>query len=408
MYTGGIPLGFSTPNTSGTASLDLPANGTLGSLPNTPGIYYVYAIANSAPADITCRPFAEIQVTVNAIPALPTVTTLVNYCQGETASQLSATGTGLLWYTAPTGGTGIATAPTPSTAAAALGTTTYYVSQTILGCEGPRAAITVTVNATPALPIVAPVTYCQGATATVLGATGTGLLWYTAATGGTGSATAPTPSTAIAGTTIYYVSQTILGCEGLRAAITVTVNAIPALPTVTTPSPYCQGATATALSATGTGLLWYTAPTGGTGSATAPTPSTATAGTTIYYVSQTISGCEGPRESISVTVNATPALPTVTTPINYCEGATASVLAASGTGLLWYTLATGGTGSATAPTPSTATAGTTTYYVSQTILNCEGPRAAIVVTVNPIPLAPVVTNTDNLLSVFHYSDSFDR
>uniref|UniRef100_UPI003342692F choice-of-anchor L domain-containing protein n=1 Tax=Flavobacterium sp. TaxID=239 RepID=UPI003342692F len=197
MYIGGIPLGFSTPNTSGTATLDLPANGTLGSLPNTPGIYYVYAIANPAPADITCRPFAEIQVTVNAIPALPTVTTLVNYCQGETASQLTAVGTGLLWYTTPTGGTGSATAPTPSTAAAAVGTTLYYVSQTISGCEGPRSPISVTVNATPALPTVtSPVTYCQNDSATALSATGTGLLWYTTPTGGAGSATAPTPSTA--------------------------------------------------------------------------------------------------------------------------------------------------------------------------------------------------------------------
>jgi hypothetical protein len=118
------------------------------------------------------------------------------------------------------------------------------------------------------------------------------LLWYTVATGGTGSATAPTPSTTTVGTTTYYVSQTILGCEGPRASILVTVNAIPALPTVTAPLPYCQNDIATALSATGTGLLWYTVATGGTGSSTAPIPSTSAAavGTTTYYVSQTLSG----------------------------------------------------------------------------------------------------------------------
>ncbi|MFY7884566.1 MAG: hypothetical protein ACOVOV_06955, partial [Dolichospermum sp.] len=47
------------------------------------------------------------------------------------------------------------------------------------------------------------------------------------------------------------------------------------------------------------------------------------------------------------------------------------------------TNATGGTPSATAPTPSTASVGTTTYYVSQTLAGCESTRAAIVVNVIP-------------------------
>src|SRR5262249_25275898 len=198
-----------------------------------------------------------------------------------------------------------------------------------------------------ALPI-SPVTYCVGDAATPLTATGTNLLWYTVATGGVGSATAPTPSTAAAGTTSYWVSQTnASGCEGPRAQINVTVNAVPAAPTVTTPVTYCVGQTATPLTATGTNLLWYTVATGGVGSATAPTPSTAAAGTTSYWVSQTnASGCEGPRAQINVTVNAVPAAPTVTTPVTYCVGDAATPLTATGTNLLWYTVATGGVGSA--------------------------------------------------------------
>ena len=338
-------------------------------------------------------PRAQIIVNITAPPAAPTVSSPVIYCQGATATPLTATGTGLLWYTAASGGTGSATAPTPSTTT--VGSTTYYVSQTI-GCESPRAAITVTVNATPAAPAVtSPVTYCQNATATPLTATGTGLLWYTAASGGTGSATAPTPSTATVGSTTYYVSQTTGSCESPRASITVNINAATTAPTITSPVTYCQGATAVPLTATGTGLLWYAAASGGVGSATAPTPSTAAAGSTNYYVSQT-GGCgEGPRASITVTVNALPAVPTVSSPVIYCQGSTASALTATGTGLLWYTAATGGTGSATAPTPSTATAGSTTYYVSQTTGTCEGPRAAIVVTVNATPAAPAVTSPVN-------------
>jgi Ig-like domain CHU_C associated/Secretion system C-terminal sorting domain len=370
--------------TGGTAlsGAPTPSTATLGST-----IYYVSFVTFSTPS---CEgPRAAITVNVTALPAAPTVTSPLTYCQGTAATALTATGINLLWYTAPTGGTGSATAPTPSTATA--GSTTFYVSQTT-GCEGPRAAIVVTVIAgTPSPTVSTPIAYCQGATATTLTATGTNLLWYTTATGGASSAIAPTPSTTTAGTTVYYVSQTSGTCESPRAAITVNVTATPAAPIVTSPVSYCQNATATALTATGTNLKWYTVATGGTALAGAPTPLTTTIGSTIYYVSQSTGTCEGPRAAITVNVVAVTAAPTVTTPVVYCQGATATALTATGTSLLWYTVATGGTGSATAPTPSTATVGSTTYYVSQTSGCGESARTPIVVTINVTPAAPTVT-----------------
>lgn len=98
-------------------------------------------------------------------------------------------------------------------------------------------------------------------------------------------------------------------------------------PTVATTSfTYCQGATATQLSATastGNSLAWNTVLTGGTSSTTAPTPSTATAGTYTYYVSQkNAGGDESPRVAITVVVNAAPATPTISAsgPLTFCEG----------------------------------------------------------------------------------------
>lgn len=166
-----------------------------------------------------------------------------------------------------------------------------------------------------------------------------------------------------------------------------TLTPVTPAPTVVSPVSYCQGATATALTATGTALKWYTTATGGTASTTAPTPSTTTVGSTIYYVTQTLNSVESARAAITVNVTATPTAPTVSTPVNYTVGQTASALTATGTGLKWYTVATGGTSSTTAPTPSTTTAGTTNYYVSQTTGSCESPRAliAVVVTSSNIP-----------------------
>ena len=372
------------------------ATGGMGSTtaptPNTSAVgsttYYVSQTG-------TCGegPRASILVNITAPPSAPGVISSVTYCQGATATALTATGQNLLWYTASTGGTGSSTAPTPNTSTA--GSITYYVSQTV-GCESPRSSIVVNVNATPSAPTVNIQSYtvCQNQTGVIpFGASGSNLLWYTVATGGTGSITVPTPSTATSGVTFYYVSQTVNGCESPRTQIRFEVVATPGAPTVVSPVNYCQNATATSLTAGGTNLMWYTTASGGSGTTTAPTPNTTTIGSVTYYVSQssTTGSCEGPRSAIVVNVSAVTAAPTVVSPITYCQGATATVLTASGTNLLWYSSSTGGMGSSTSPLPSTVLTGSTTYYVSQTSGCGESPRVAIVVNVNPTPAAPTVS-----------------
>ncbi|MGO4293021.1 PKD domain-containing protein [Chitinophaga sp. RAB17] len=245
-----------------------------------------------------------------------------------------------------------------------------------------------------------PVFYCQGETAVPLVATGVGLLWYISATGGVGSPLAPIPSTNSPGIFLYYVSQTFTNsCESIRIPVSVTVKARPPAPTVATPVQYCQHQVATPLTATGTGLLWYTNQTGGTGITTAPIPSTTTIGTTTYYVSQTVNGCEGPRAAILVAVNSLAQAPTVTTPIGYCQYQSATPLTAVGNNLLWYSNASGGIGSPTAPTPSTASAGSTIYYVSEVTGCGEGPRAAITVNVSSAPSASISYQPANLCNM---------
>ena len=89
-----------------------------------------------------------VDITLN--PVAPTVSSPVYYCQGETASQLTATKTNssytLKWYTVP-GGFASSTPFTPSTTSS--GTYTFYVSQFNGQCEGPLASINVIVIATP-------------------------------------------------------------------------------------------------------------------------------------------------------------------------------------------------------------------------------------------------------------------
>jgi gliding motility-associated-like protein len=82
---------------------------------------------------------------------------------------------------------------------------------------------------TPVAPVVQ--AYCQGQASTPLMATaspGHEVLWYTSATGGTGTNIPPTPSTQNIGETYYYVAQKALfGCESQRKKITVKVTSSP-------------------------------------------------------------------------------------------------------------------------------------------------------------------------------------
>ncbi len=84
---------------------------------------------------------------VSCATLAPIVVTPINYAYGAIASQLTATGTNLLWYTSLTGGVGSATAPTPTTTT--TGTQVYYVSQNNGSCEGPRIQIAVNVLPPP-------------------------------------------------------------------------------------------------------------------------------------------------------------------------------------------------------------------------------------------------------------------
>lgn len=261
-----------------------------------------------------------------------------------------------------------------------------------------------------ALPGVADVKYCYNDEAVPLTATGTSLLWYTTSIGGLGSINAPIPLTNVSGNVSYYVSQTVSGCESARSRIVVTTNTEVLAPGIISPINYCKDAISNPLSATGSSLLWYTNSTGGSGSTIAPTPSTNVSGTVSYYVSQTISGCEGPRAQIDVVTStvSVPPQPTVITPISYNQNDISVPLTAVGTNLLWYVAPTGGIGSSTAPIPSTSSPGTSTYYVSQTVNGCESSRNFIRVIINSVTainagidnrsvsVYPNPTNSDNI------------
>jgi len=337
----------------------------------------------------------DVTATVNISPIAPTGAAAQTFCSGTSArvSALTATGTAIRWYSAPSGGTALGAA-TPL-----VNGNHYYATQTVGGCESvARFDVTVTINATPLAPTgSASQIFCTVTTATVadLTATGTAIRWYLFSSGGSAL-----PTTTVLGSgSHYYASQTVNGCESvLRLDVVATVNSVPVAPIGSSSQSFCNESLPTVadLVATGVGIQWYAAASGGT----ALPVTTALTDATQYFATQTQSGCESiDRFEVTATVTPSPAPPTGAAAQFFCEILSPAVadLAATGTAIQWYSTPTGG--SPLADTDALTDA--THYYATQTV-GCESiSRLDVLVTVSPTPPAP----TGSPAQVFCSSDA---
>jgi len=105
-----------------------------GSAALVSGPYFISQSVNGCESEKT-----EINVTINDIPDVPDAAANQDFSNGETLANLDVTGENLNWYADENGENAL-----PDTTAL-QDNTTYYVSQTINGCEGPLFAITVSV-----------------------------------------------------------------------------------------------------------------------------------------------------------------------------------------------------------------------------------------------------------------------
>lgn len=230
------------------------------------------------------------------------------------------------------------------------------------------------------------------ATASPSGAT---YRWYNAQTGGTLLHSGSTYSPSLASTTTYYVEAVYSGYTTVRKAVTVTVTNT-AAPTGTATQSFCSGATVSNLSATGSGIKWYSASTGG--SALAST--TVLTNGTHYYATQTVSGCESAtRLDVTAIISSASVAPTnISGTSTICSGSSTTLTVSGGTlgtggTATWYSGSCGGTlvGSGNSITVSPTSA--TTYYVRYEGGCNTTTCASITVTVNPVLNAGAIATT---------------
>jgi gliding motility-associated-like protein len=189
------------------------------------------------------------------------------------------------------------------------------------------------------------------------------------------------------GVDVYMLENalTIAGCGTDTKRNTVTIIGVPNMPTGTSPASVCVGGTVPVLAASGTGLQWYTAATGGTGSGTAPVVSTGSANTVTGYVSQTINGCEGGRLMLRAVVNANPTVG-ITGVATICSGTGTSLTATGANTYNWMPGNLSGTNQTF--TPSVTQSFTVTGVDGN---GCEG-TATQTITVNNLPIIGISGN----------------
>ncbi len=176
---------------------------------------------------------------VDPLPNAPTATSPIEYCLGETATELTVSGEAgatFTWYDSNGNEIkdieGKPKVPTPETSTS--GSQTYFVTQKDAYCESPQTEVVVTVFDPPSAPDltdVQDIIYCLGDTATALTLNLNGAAsanWYDSESSPTPLGEAPTPQTTAVGTINYWVSfVNDKGCESDKAIIAVHVSALP-------------------------------------------------------------------------------------------------------------------------------------------------------------------------------------
>ena len=279
-----------------------------------------------------------------------------------------------------------------------VGANNFYASayDTLTQCSSAsRTVATATMIDAPAIPNVADTTHCGPAAFTlsiINPQANTTYKWYTVAQGGVATEGTNFATGTLTATTHYYVSAAVSGydCESGRREVTVTINTIPANPTISGNEAICAGQTLTVSAssdAAATNFVWSDGQHSSEGETfTTPTLEDTTSYTVKAYNANT--NCESEEVNFTVAVNQNPGIPKGGSDTQ-CEHDTIMLTAFAATGCTsyWYTSqeSTESIASGDFFISNELPVGTTTYYVSQRddITHCESERITVEAIVNP-------------------------
>lgn len=396
-------------------------------LQTTAGVYTV--LATNTTTGCTKAMTGSATVIVNAVPVAYNVTGGGNYCAGGTGVAIglsnSAVGTTYqLYYGNTATGSAIAGVGTAISFGNMTSVGTYSVRATIAatGCtSGMTGVATVTTNALPALySVTGGGSYCVGGGGVPVGLSGsTNGVNYQLYRGATLVGTAPG-----SGSSISFGVQTVAGnysvvatnastacTRNMTGSAIVSINALPAIQTVSGGGSYCAGGTGVNVGLTSTeGGVNYQlyrngaivgSPVIGTGTAL-DFGVMATAGTYSVSASNATTACMSDMAGTAiVSINALPDIHTITGGGSYCTGGTGVAIGLNGSEVgVAYQLYNGatavgsavnGTGNAISFGLKTA-AGTYSVVATNLSTTCMSAMSGTTsITINPLPTTYTVS-----------------
>jgi hypothetical protein len=322
-----------------------------------------------------CTTTISLPITVNILPNItmnPYPSAII--CSGST---LTLTASGGIAYTWNTGAiTSLISISTPGV---------YSVTGTDNnGCinTSPNTTVVISNNVpiTPIITLNGPAVFCQG---------GSVILTSSSATGNTWSNGATTQSITVTNSGSYTVTLSNGTCSASSIPTIITVNNIPTTPTITAngATTFCAGGYVTLTSSSATGNTW-------SNGATSQSINASTSG--LYSTHITSSGCASlPSNTIQVSAIANPNNSvTPSGPTSFCQGnsVTLNAILESGNTYQWYN-----NGllipSATSNMYNASSNGNYTVFISSS--NCSSTSSPLLVTVNSIPAAPIISASGN-------------
>ena len=356
-----------------------------------PGVYTISVIETDINGCVGLP--VTVEVTVNPLPTA-TLATNQTACVGSTIPPLTAIGANVTWYSDSLLSTIVGSGNSFNTGQTSIGIYTYYVTETLNGCEGPSIPVTLEIYNIPSSPIVANQTVCFGSNIPALTAVGNNISWYSDPTLTNLISTGTNFNTGMTavGVYTYYVTDTdINGCESVPSTISLEIFNLPSAP-VSSNQTACEGSVIPNLSAIGNNVSWYsdslltnliyTGNSFNTGQTTV--------GNYTYYVTETnINGCESPFSVVTLTINSFNSMP-ITNPVSACFGANIPNLTVSGVGTSfeWYSDAALTTivGNNSPFVHGQTNVGIYTYYVIEVSSNgCVSPAATVTVEIFSVP-----------------------